>query len=154
MKSFTISSEDTRAAIDDPGSVIIRHTRYSRDSERRPRSRAPFTLHVECSNSGSTTDSPYHKNIFSSGQRYIFYCNRGMAVGTRHEDRPGQWAWRMSVTWVAALNPGPTRICRLKKSNGKNSVKRKGRFCRTGTVKLRIDQLKLLLVMTPDSLPL
>jgi rhodanese-related sulfurtransferase len=93
----TISTQDTLAAIDDPNSVIV-DIRDIREIQREGRIPGSFHAPRGMLEFWIDTDSPYHKDIFSSGQRYIFYCNRG---------------WRSALATKTAQDMGLKDVCHL-----------------------------------------
>ncbi len=44
-------------------------------------------------------DSPYHKKIFASGKRFVFYCNKG---------------WRSALATQTARNMGLENVCHVR----------------------------------------
>jgi rhodanese-related sulfurtransferase len=93
----TISTDETRAAIDDPGSVII-DIRDIREIQREGRIPGSFHAPRGMLEFWIDTDSPYHKTVFSTGQRYIFYCNKG---------------WRSALATKTAQDMGLENVCHM-----------------------------------------
>jgi rhodanese-related sulfurtransferase len=93
----TIDTEETLRAIDDPSSVIV-DIRDVREVQREGRIPGSFHAPRGMLEFWIDTDSPYHKAIFSSGQRYIFYCNKG---------------WRSALATKTAQDMGLKNVCHL-----------------------------------------
>ncbi|MGI9142475.1 MAG: rhodanese-like domain-containing protein [Fluviibacter sp.] len=96
-KIRTISTQEAMAKLDDPN-VIFVDIRDVRELEREgmipnafhaPRGMLEFWV---------DPDSPYHKDIFSSGKEYVLYC---------------QSAWRSSLATLALQDMGLTPICHI-----------------------------------------
>ena len=96
-KIRTISTEEAKAKLDDPNVVFV-DIRDVRELEREgmipnafhaPRGMLEFWVDPE---------SPYHKEIFSSGKEFVLYC---------------QSAWRSSLATLALQEMGLTPICHI-----------------------------------------
>ena len=96
-KIRTISIQEAVAKLDDPNVVFV-DIRDVRELEREgmipnafhaPRGMLEFWVDPE---------SPYHKDIFSSGKEFILYC---------------QSAWRSSLATLALQDMGLTPICHI-----------------------------------------
>lgn len=96
-KIRTISLQDAVTKLDDPNVVFV-DIRDVRELEREgmipnafhaPRGMLEFWVDPE---------SPYHKDIFSSGKEFILYC---------------QSAWRSSLATLALQDMGLTPICHI-----------------------------------------
>ncbi len=93
----TISVEDALAAIDDPDSVIV-DIRDIREVQREGKIPGSFHAPRGMLEFWIDSESPYHKDIFSSGRRYIFYCNKG---------------WRSALATKTAQDMGLTNVCHI-----------------------------------------
>ena len=60
---------------------------------------APCRSPAACSSSGSTRQSPYHKDFFASGNRFVFFCAGG---------------WRSALAAKTAQDMGLTPVCHIK----------------------------------------
>jgi rhodanese-related sulfurtransferase len=96
-KIRTISVEEAASKLDDPNLVFV-DIRDVRELEREgmitnafhaPRGMLEFWVDPE---------SPYHKEIFSSGKEFVLYC---------------QSAWRSSLATLALQEMGLTPICHI-----------------------------------------
>ena len=56
------------------------------------------TRRAACSNSGSTRESPYYKDVFGSGRQFVLYCAS---------------AWRSSLAAAALTDMGLPRVAHL-----------------------------------------
>ena len=93
----TLSVKDAVAAVDDPDSVLV-DIRDIREVQREGRIPGSFHAPRGLLEFWIDTESPYHKDIFSSGQRYIFYCNRG---------------WRSALATKTAQDMGLKHVCHV-----------------------------------------
>ncbi len=96
-KIRTISVEDAASKLDDPNIVFV-DIRDVRELDREgmipnafhaPRGMLEFWVDPE---------SPYHKEVFSSGKEFVLYC---------------QSAWRSSLATLALQEMGLTPICHI-----------------------------------------
>ena len=96
-KIRTISTEEAKAKLEDP-SVLFVDIRDVRELEREgmipnafhaPRGMLEFWVDPE---------SPYHKEIFSTGKEFVLYC---------------QSAWRSSLATLALHEMGLSPICHI-----------------------------------------
>lgn len=104
----TISTEEAIAKLDDPNVVFV-DIREVRELEREgmlpnafhaPRGMLEFWVDPE---------SPYHKEIFSSGKEFVLYC---------------QSAWRSSLATLALQDMGLAPVCHIE--GGFNAWKEAG----------------------------
>jgi rhodanese-related sulfurtransferase len=93
----TISVDDTLAAIDEPDSVIV-DVRDIREVQREGKIPGSFHAPRGMLEFWIDSESPYHKDIFSSGRRYIFYCNKG---------------WRSALATKTAQDMGLKNVCHV-----------------------------------------
>jgi rhodanese-related sulfurtransferase len=79
-----IGVEEAIALVDDPDTVIV-DVRDIRELQRE--GRIPGSLHAPRGMLEFWVDpeSPYHREIFASGKRFVFYCSKGWrsALATR-----------------------------------------------------------------------
>lgn len=98
----TLSVEQARALLDDPGTTLV-DVRDVRELWREgkipgavhaPRGMLEFWIDPE---------SPYHRELFATGKRFVFYCSKGWrsALATRT-------AWQMGLEPVAHIGGGFT----------------------------------------------
>lgn len=104
----TISTEEAIAKLDDPNVVFV-DIREVRELEREgmlpnafhaPRGMLEFWVDPE---------SPYHKEMFSSGKEFVLYC---------------QSAWRSSLATLALQDMGLAPVCHIE--GGFNAWKEAG----------------------------
>ena len=93
----TLSVRDALAAVDDPDSVLV-DIRDIREVQREGKIPGSFHAPRGMLEFWIDTESPYHKDIFASGQRYVFYCNRG---------------WRSALATKTALDMGLKSVCHV-----------------------------------------
>ncbi len=93
----TISVDDALAAVDEPDSVIV-DVRDIREVQREGKIPGSFHAPRGMLEFWIDSESPYHKDIFSSGQRYIFYCNKG---------------WRSALATKTAQDMGLKNVCHV-----------------------------------------
>ena len=72
----TLSAKEALLANDDPDTVLV-DVRDIRELYREGRIPGSFHAPRGMLEFWIDPESPYHKEIFSSGKRYIFYCNGG-----------------------------------------------------------------------------
>lgn len=86
----TLDVDQARAAIDDPGSVIV-DLRDIRELQRD--GKIPGAVHAPRGmlEFWVDPDSEYHRDVFSSGKRFVFYCAKGhrSALATQQVQRMG-----------------------------------------------------------------
>lgn len=96
-KIQTLSLEEAKAKLGDPNVVFV-DIRDVRELEREgmipnafhaPRGMLEFWVDPE---------SPYHKDVFSSGKEFVFYC---------------QSAWRSSLATLALQEMGLSPVCHI-----------------------------------------
>ncbi len=93
----SISAEEALRLIDDPGTVIV-DIRDIRELRREGRIPGSFHAPRGMLEFWIDPESPYHKNIFSSGKRFIFQCNTG---------------WRSALATKTAQDMGLGPVCHL-----------------------------------------
>ena len=80
----TLSVEQARALLDDPGVTLV-DVRDVRELWRE--GRIPGAVHAPRGMLEFWIDpeSPYHREVFASGKRFVFYCSKGWrsALATR-----------------------------------------------------------------------
>ncbi len=93
----TISVDNALAAVDEPDSVIV-DVRDIREVQREGKIPGSFHAPRGMLEFWIDSKSPYHKDIFSSRQRYIFYCNKG---------------WRSALATKTAQDMGLKNVCHV-----------------------------------------
>jgi rhodanese-related sulfurtransferase len=72
----TLNLEQARAALDDPGTVIV-DLRDIRELTRDGKIPGAFHAPRGMLEFWVDPDSEYHRDVFSSGKRFVFYCAKG-----------------------------------------------------------------------------
>jgi rhodanese-related sulfurtransferase len=93
----TVSVEVALRYVDDPEVVIV-DLRDIRELQRE--GKIPGSFHAPRGMLEFWIDpqSPYHKEIFSSGKRFVFYCNKG---------------WRSALATKTAQDMGLETVCQI-----------------------------------------
>lgn len=86
----TLSPEDAIALRDDPDVVLV-DLRDVRELQREGKVPNAFHAPRGMLEFWVDPDSPYHKDVFSSGKRFVFYCQSGWrsALATQAVQRMG-----------------------------------------------------------------
>ncbi len=86
----TLSVAEARALLDDPGTTLV-DVRDVRELWRE--GKIPGAVHAPRGmlEFWIDPDSPYHREVFASGKRFVFYCSKGWrsALATRTAQQMG-----------------------------------------------------------------
>ena len=93
----TLSLEDAGALLDDDGTVFV-DIRDPRELERE--GKIPGALHATRGMLEFWVDdtSPYYKDVFGSGKRFVFYCQSG---------------WRSALATKTVQDMGLPNVCHI-----------------------------------------
>ncbi len=94
----SLSPEEALALKDDPETVLV-DLRDVRELEREGRIPGSFHAPRGMLEFWIDPESPYHKAVFSSGKRFVFYCNKG---------------WRSALAAQTAEEMGLARVCHIR----------------------------------------
>jgi rhodanese-related sulfurtransferase len=98
----TISPEQAMALRDDPGVVLV-DLRDIRELQREGKVPGAFHAPRGMLEFWVDPDSPYHKPVFASGKRFVFYCQSGWRSALA-----AQAVQRMGLPGVAHVGGGFT----------------------------------------------
>ena len=98
----TISPEQAMALCDDPGVVLV-DLRDIRELQREGKVPGAFHAPRGMLEFWVDPDSPYHKPVFASGKRFVFYCQSGWRSALA-----AQAVQRMGLPAVAHVGGGFT----------------------------------------------
>jgi rhodanese-related sulfurtransferase len=98
----TISPEQAMALCDDPGVVLV-DLRDIRELQREGKVPGAFHAPRGMLEFWVDPDSPYHKPVFASGKRFVFYCQSGWRSALA-----AQAVQRMGLPGVAHVGGGFT----------------------------------------------
>ncbi len=93
----TLDLEAAKALIDDPDTVFV-DLRDPRELQREGRIPGSFHAPRGMLEFWVDPESPYHKDVFSSGKRFVFYCQSG---------------WRSALATQAVQRMGLPKVCHI-----------------------------------------